>query len=269
MKLMLLTADITAAALADSTGVDRIFYDLETMHKEERQKGRNTLISANKIENIHKIKSCLKQAELLVRINPHHPDSCTEIDTAIAQGADIIMMPMITSAYQVEELVQMVDGRAKVCPLLETAQTVARIDSILDVEGVDEFYLGLNDMHISFGLDFMFELLSGGIVEYMAGKMRTKKIPFGFGGLARIGEGLLPAEYILGEHFRLGSTSVILSRTFRNEVGEKREFDFVAEIQKIRDHEAMTNKWTVAQFEENSLRTKQIVNTICSKMYER
>lgn len=43
-------------------------------------------------------------------------------------------------------------------------------------------------------------------------------IPFGFGGIARIGEGDLPSDYILGEHVRLGSTSVILSRTFKGMV---------------------------------------------------
>ena len=42
---------------------------------------------------------------------------------------------------------------------------------------------------------------------------------FGFGGIARIGEGDLPSDNILGEHVRLGSQSVILSRTFKGVVG--------------------------------------------------
>ena len=37
---------------------------------------------------------------------------------------------------------------------------------------------------------------------------------FGFGGVARIGQGELSAEWVLSEHVRLGSSWVILSRAF-------------------------------------------------------
>jgi hypothetical protein len=43
-----------------------------------------------------------------------------------------------------------------------------------------------------------------------------KGIPYGFGGIASLGRGMLPAEYIIKEHYRLGSTCVILSRSFCN-----------------------------------------------------
>ena len=61
----------------------------------------------------------------------------------------------------------------------------------------------------------MFECLSSGLVEYMAKKISKKGIKYGFGGIARMGEGELPAEKILKEHARLGSQMVILSRTFK------------------------------------------------------
>ncbi|MDE6340527.1 MAG: aldolase, partial [Muribaculaceae bacterium] len=35
-----------------------------------------------------------------------------------------------------------------------------------------------------------------------------------FGGIAKLGDGLLPAEKVIMEHYRLGSTRAILSRTF-------------------------------------------------------
>jgi len=47
-------------------------------------------------------------------------------------------------------------------------------------------------------------------------KIKQKSIPYGFGGIARLGTGLLPAENILAEHYRLGSSMVILSRSFCN-----------------------------------------------------
>ena len=41
---------------------------------------------------------------------------------------------------------------------------------------------------------------------------------FGFGGIAALGSGELPAEWILAEHVRLGSSSVILSSRFGRDI---------------------------------------------------
>ena len=62
----------------------------------------------------------------------------------------------------------------------------------------------------------MFELLSDGTVEHLCNVLRNNHIRYGFGGIGRIGDGTLPAEYILAEHVRLGSSMVILSRSFCN-----------------------------------------------------
>jgi hypothetical protein len=48
----------------------------------------------------------------------------------------------------------------------------------------------------------------------MCNKFKCAGIPYGFGGIAKIGEGLLPAERVITEHYRLGSTRAILSRSF-------------------------------------------------------
>ena len=45
-------------------------------------------------------------------------------------------------------------------------------------------------------------------------KIRKKGLPYGFGGIARLGTGDLPAEKVIMEHYRLGSTRAILSRSF-------------------------------------------------------
>ena len=62
----------------------------------------------------------------------------------------------------------------------------------------------------------MFELLTDGTVEDLCYKFKKKGIPYGFGGIASLGQGMLPAEYIITEHYRLGSTCAILSRSFCN-----------------------------------------------------
>jgi hypothetical protein len=264
MKLMLLTGDPEFAKKAQDCGIDRIFLDLEYINKAERQMGRNTYISPYSVENIAPLRRVLDCAQLLVRVNPINPHSQEEIDRAIAEGADIVMLPMVFDADDASHFVRIVHGRAKTCPMIETAQSMARLDEILDVSGIDELFIGLNDLHISMGLSFMFELLSGGLVEYMAEKITAKGIPFGFGGMAKIGEGLLPAERILAEHYRLGSSSVILSRTFRNEIDAdgKKILDLPAEILKIRSEEDRIRTFTPADFETNAAEVKRCVKEI-------
>ena len=165
--------------------------------------------------------------------------------------------------------VEMVNGRAKVCIMIETAAAMARLDKILAVKGVDEIFIGLNDLHISMGLTFMFELLSDGLVEYIANKCNTAGMPFGFGGIARIGEGDLPSDNILGEHVRLGSQSVILSRTFKGVPGvdaNARPIDLKEEVNKVRARIADIEKWDELQHKDNRMRISLAVDKVIDKI---
>lgn len=272
MNLMILAADPQSAIEAQNAGVDRIFYDLEWIGKAERQHGRNTVKSNNNIDNIPAVRKVLNKSELLVRTNPIHAYSKEEVEKAIAYGADVLMLPMVMDYHDVEQYVEMVAGRAKVCIMIETAAAMARLDKILAVPGVDELFIGLNDLHISMGLTFMFELLSDGLVEYIAQKCNKVGMPFGFGGIARIGEGDLPSDNILGEHVRLGSTSVILSRTFKGVVGvdkNARKIDLSEEVLKVRNRMDDINKWTVEQHVENRKKIADAVDFVVNKISTR
>ena len=262
LKLMLVTDNIDEIIEAQDAGVDRIFFDLEYINKSERQKGRNTFISKYNINDISKIKSKMKTSELLVRINPINPNSNYEINKVVNDGADIVMLPMIIDVQDVIDFTDYVKNRSKTCLLLETAQSLVRIDDIISITGINEVFIGLNDLHISLNLSFMFELLSGGIIEYMSKKILNKNLPFGFGGIAKIGEGIFPAETILAEHYRLGSTSVILSRTFRNEVNNNCKINIHKEISKIRKMENEILKWSENDFLENILLIKTYIANI-------
>jgi hypothetical protein len=100
--------------------------------------------------------------------------------------------------------------------LVETPEAVSIIDEILNVDGVDEIHIGLNDLSLGYNKKFMFELLTDGTVEKLCNKFKSKKIPYGFGGIAALGKGTLPSEKVIAEHYRLGSTCAILSRSFCN-----------------------------------------------------
>lgn len=271
-KLMILCDDPKSAIDAQNAGIDRIFYDLEYIGKAERQHGRNTVKSNNSIDDIPAIRKVVTASELLVRTNPIHAYSQAEVDKAVAYGADILMLPMVMDHHDVEQYVAMVGGRAKVCIMIETAAAMARLDKILAVRGVDEIFVGLNDLHITMGLSFMFELLSGGLVEYIAEKCNKAGIPFGFGGIARIGEGDLPSDYILGEHVRLGSQSVILSRTFKGIVGvdaNAHAINLKEEVDKVRAKMAQISQWNSDDYKENIEKINLAVDKVLYKILHR
>jgi hypothetical protein len=195
---------------------------MEYIGKSLRQDGMDTVQSHHTIEDIKAIASTEHNYEILVRINPihdstdHYCSSKDEIDAAIDAGADILMLPYFKSADEVRRFVKLVDGRCRVMPLVETPEANECIDEILEIDGIDEIFIGLNDMSLGYGKKFMFELLADGTVEALAEKFKAKNIPFGFGGLASLEGGLLPGHLVLKEHYRLGSTAVILSRSFCN-----------------------------------------------------
>lgn len=240
MELIYINNNVQLAQYAEACGIDRIMIDLEDLGKRERQGHVDTLVSGHTLSDIDKVRAILHKAKLQVRVNPIHSGSEREIAEAISRGADIIMLPMFRTRREVEEFVSLVDGRAAVSLLLETPQALVRVDNILRSGGIDEVHIGLNDLSLLMGLDFLFELLSGGIVEYLATKIIERGIRFGFGGIARLGQGLLDSRLILSEHVRLGSQIAILSRDFHGRatsLGElKMLMNLEDEIQKIRSY---------------------------------
>ncbi len=252
LKFMYLTSDPKAAVEAENAGVDRIFLDLEIMGKEERQGHLDTVVSHSSLDDVSKVRKVVSKAQLLVRCNPVHEGITAEIDRIIKDGADLIMLPYFKTREEVKTFLEAVGGRVKTVLLFETKESVENVDEILSLEGIDEVYIGLNDLHLSLNMTFMFELLANGTVESLCEKFRRKGIPYGFGGIAKIGEGLVKSDVIMGEHKRLGSTSVILSRTFRNEVGNSRPVkDMGKELELLREREKEAASWTDEQFEEN------------------
>ena len=179
------------AKAAQDCGVKRVWIDLESLGKEERQKGMNTVKSQHTLQDISVLRDVLDSSELLVRVNPINPGSKAEIEEAIDRGADMLMLPMFKSVEEVKSFIDFVGGRAKTTLLFETKESFEHQDEILTLGGFDEAHIGLNDMHLSYHLTFMFELLSNGLVETMCKRFKDYGIPYGFGGIAKIGEGLL------------------------------------------------------------------------------
>lgn len=266
LKLMYITNDEHIATIAERSGVDWIFVDLEINGKDERQGHLDTVISRHCLEDVKKIKDILKKSELLVRVNPIFEGSKEEINKVINDGADIVMLPFFKTKEEVELFVKYVEVRARVCLLLETPEAAENIESILNIEGIDYIHIGLNDLHLGYGMKFMFELLADGTVEKLCNKIRDKGIDYGFGGIAQLGQGHLPAKNILAEHYRLGSKMVILSRNFCDtskieDVNEVKSI-FDSGISAIRSYEELLLNKEKEFFLENKREVKDKVVSI-------
>jgi hypothetical protein len=263
LELIQITNDPAFARRCDALDGLRLFVDLERMGKAQRQAGRNTFISAHETDDIGKVKRVLQRSPLMVRVNPLHDGTRGEVQAALQQGASRLMLPMFTRASEVREFTQLVAGRAPVTLLLETAAALACLDDWIATPGLDEVYVGLNDLHLSMGLRFMFEPLALGMVDRVAAAARRHQLRFGFGGIARLDEGQLPGRDVLAEHLRLGSGSVILSRTFhRGEAGTS----FEEEVTRLRQAEAQLARRTPAQIEDDARRIAAAIQSIAAGM---
>ena len=267
LKLMYITNDPKVAVIAADAGVDRIFIDMEVRGKAERQGGMDTVQSHHIPEDVAKVREAIgDRAEIVTRINPVYEGTEEEIEAVLRNGTDWVMLPMWKTVEELSRFCSLIAGRARTIPLLEHIDAVNVLDEALKVPGIDEVFIGLNDLHLSLYQRFMFEPLADGMVEELGNKIRSFGVPFGFGGIGRPGKGLLPANYIMGEHFRLGSHSVILSRSFCNinhmtDYGEIEEV-FRSGVRAVREEEDIISHWTEEDFEQNRQRVQECVHQI-------
>ena len=273
LNLMYITNRPEIAQIAEEAGVDWIFVDMEFIGKDIRQGGLDTVQNHHTIDDVKLIKSAVKTAKVLVRVNPIHDaltdyfSSKDEIEATIGAGADIIMLPYFKTVEEVKTFLTLVNGRTKTCLLVETPEAALLLDEILELQGIDMVHLGLNDLHLALGKKFMFELLADGTVDRLAAKIKAKGIPFGFGGIASLTGGAMPGSKVLKEHYRLGSSMVIVSRSFCNtsiitDLDEIRQV-FKSGIMEIRKLEEEAEK-AATYFQENRESVLECVKEIVS-----
>ncbi len=275
LTLMYITNNPKVASIAQEAGVDRVWVDMEYIGKEERQGNMDTVKSHHTIDDVRRIRQVVTTSKLMVRINPIHEKvdqwlgTEEEIEQSIHAGADVIMLPYFKTVEEVRRFVRAVDGRATTMLLVETNEAVERLNEILDVPGIDEVHIGLNDLHLCRKQKFMFELICDGTVQQICERVKAKGIKYGFGGIARVGLGMLPAEYIITEHYALGSTAAILSRGFcaANTVADPAEVEqiFIEGVKNIRAKEAEVAQYTRWQYAENLEEIKRRVDAIIHK----
>ncbi len=270
LEFMYITNNPEIGCIVEEAGVERIWIDLEVIGKQERQP-YESVKSQHKISDISAMKHVLSKACIQVRVNPIYEGSQSEIDSCIKEGASILMLAYFKSVKEVNDFLGFVDGRVKTNLLVETKEAVEKLDEILALEGIDEIHIGLNDLHLSYSKKFMFELLTDGTIEKVCKKIEQKGKPYGFGGIASLGEGIVPAELIISEHIRLNSTRAILSRSFANEKDyeidkSKFKYNFIKDVKEICKYQEFLKLQEESYFIENQFKLKAIVDKIVQCM---
>lgn len=263
LRFLYITGDVEVAELAIGCGADQIMVDLERLGKATRQAGRNTWISDHTLETVRDIVAAVGPEHVIVRANPLNGDSREEISGILDAGATHVMQPMFDSLQDVTAFASLLPLNVNLLPLAETAAAVAAVADLAAVAQVSDIHIGLNDLQISMGSAFMFEPVVSGQLEAIANRCQGAGLGFGFGGIARIAEGVVPPEFLLAWHVRLRSRRVILSRTFRSGDGtddrKTRQRTFREAVLEIRDRESELRSMDDAQLTSVCVNTQQLI----------
>jgi hypothetical protein len=233
--LTLWTDDPSLAARADEAGIDRVGIDIEVLGKAERQRGLGTWISPHAIEALPELRAALPRSQLFARTNPVHAGTTAEVEALLAAGVEVLMLPMFSSAEEVDQFSAIVGGRAEIVLLLELAAAAEAIDEILEVEDVSEVHIGINDFTLDLGLPNRFLALTHDLTAHVSDRVRAAGRRFGIGGIGRVDDDSLPVEsdLIYAQYARLGATAALVSRAFLGP--DAASVDLPAEVARARE----------------------------------
>jgi hypothetical protein len=209
-NLFLFHRDIDVSVACLEAGAAGVIVDLENWGKQQRQSGYDTEINDHGIADLCALRSRTDRP-ILCRVSQPDPDD-QELSAVIGEGANEIIVPMLTSADQAERILFRVDGACKVTLMIETCGAVAEIKKIASLSA-DRIYVGLNDLRIDRGSPTIFTPLKDGLLDELRNSIGD--LAFGFGGLTLPGHGSpLPGHHLYAEMARLGCGFTFLRRSF-------------------------------------------------------
>ena len=219
MRYITITNEPDVAAIYERQGVTDVMIDLENEAKLHRQP-EGAWISSHNLDDVSAVRPRLAQTRLIVRVESTEFREADQIDEAVGRGADAVMLPFFFKADEVGLFCEQVGSRAERILLVETPESARNLDTILSNNPIDYVHIGLNDMSIKLGLPFVFQALLAEEVSLAAKACREAGVPLGIGGVAKIGMFEPSPALIAVRHAELGSSGVILNRSFcRREPG--------------------------------------------------
>ena len=195
-------------------GVSGIIVDWERAGKRERQARADTEINTHTLDDLRRVRQAT-DGLVLCRINHPHAGSPSEIESAIAAGADELLVPMVRTAADVEFVLDRVRNRCRVGILIETNEAVALARELCALP-LSRVYVGLNDLAIDRGASSIFQAVADKTVERVRAAC---SVPFGWGGLTLPEAGTpIPCRLLIGEMARLDTSFSFLRRSFHRDV---------------------------------------------------
>jgi hypothetical protein len=215
LELMLFSTRPELIVPAVEGGLAGVVVDWERIGKAGRQRGADTHIAADTLEDLVRVRACT-DARVICRVDGPGAWTAEEIERAIAAGADEVLLPMVRRVEQVEAALAAADGRVGVGILVETLEAVAAAAQLAELP-LARIYVGLTDLSIERGSPSIFTAVADGTVERV--RDAVGDVAFGFGGMT-VPEGghPIPARLLLGELVRLGADFTFLRRSFWRDV---------------------------------------------------
>lgn len=200
--------------ILEKASVSQIMVDTEIIGKVDRQFGKKTVINNHQIEDVILLKENLN-VPIICRINPYNQNTNDEIKRALNAKADCIMIPMITNMEHFKKMVDLIEGKAQVIPLIETPYSFFKLDEILNFSDFKQIHFGLNDLFIALGMRNLFEILLSNTFKAGVDFAKNKVDVLGVGGVGFPNENQKVNPLLIFNHLnQLGANSVILSRSF-------------------------------------------------------
>ncbi len=227
-ELFLFSTDVPLIQAAVVAGVDGIVVDWERIGKEDRQRGYDTQIGTDTLEDLHRVRAATS-ARVLCRINAFGPSTQSEIKAAAEAGADEILLPMVRSAEQVERVLEWSGGHVGVGVLVETMDALDHAEVLAHLP-LTRVYVGLHDLAIDRDTPNPFRAVADGIVEHL--RQTFVSVPFGFAGLTLPDRGFpIPCRLLIAEMARLDCRFSFLRRSFLRDTAGR---DLSIEVPRIR-----------------------------------
>jgi hypothetical protein len=213
--LCLFSVDPLMITKALAGGISTVVVDWEWIGKSTRQQGVDTQINQHTLADLHRVRAATR-AHLICRINNAPAAVASDIEDALAGGVDEILVPMVRTATEIEQVLDQVAGRCDVGILIETTAAVSRAADFAKLP-LSRIYVGLNDLAIERRTPNLFTAVIDGTVESVRSKCGG--IPFGFGGLTipELGSPI-PCRLLMNEMIRLDCSFTFLRRSFHDDV---------------------------------------------------
>ena len=228
LTLVLFETELSRIAESQKAGIVDFIVDWECRGKKDRQCGFDTQINEKTPDDLTTLSSSTGVISWC-RLNAFGSWTKEEVNKAISAGAAVVLLPMVTSAAEVEKFLRYINGRCRSGILLETRQAFQFASDIAKYP-LDIVYVGLNDLMINLHTKSIFSALASGIVEEARACFNIPM--FGCAGITVLDRGQpLPCRLLMQEISRLGCNMTFLRRSYNRDIIGR---DPVYELNRIR-----------------------------------